>query len=558
MIARWFHTVRHLRPRQIAYRILRSLPRRKPRSGPPPPLAEPREPLVEPVRRESAFEPPDRFRFLAREERVADAGDWSRDDLPLLWLYHLHYFHDLTARGASERADELERLIVRWVRENPPLRRPAWDPYPTALRIPSWIRWARLVRPLPEEAVESLAVQARHLASSLEIQHGANHLLADAVGLVFAGCYFGGAEGEGWRRRGLEILTREVQEQVLPDGGHYERSPSYHALVLEALLDAAAVLRCYGHPVPGVVTGAVTPLLAWARLMTHPDGGFAQLNDAPLDGGPDAGELAAYAARLGLATGVDQRSEPSRWQRVEDGSRGLSGVLLPDTGYARIESGPATAFLDLAPLGPDYNPGHGHADTLTFELSLDGHRVVVDPGVSTYEVGRERSAQRGTAAHNTVTVDGRDSSQVWASFRVARRARVVGARLERREGELLAEAAHDGYLRQRVAGLHARRWRLGRGYLVVEDLVEGRGSHELEVGFLLHPDVDPVLLDGPRARLSGPEGLDVGIELDPALQWSLEPALWHPGFGRGVETRRVTGWTATTLPRALSQRFVWR
>ena len=80
------------------------------------------------------------------------------------------------------------------------------------------------------------------------------------------------------------------------------------------------------------------------------------------------------------------------------------------------------ALLDVAPVGPDYLPGHAHADTLSFELSLFGQRVLVNSGTSQYEAGPERSRQRGTAAHNTVIVDGHDSSEVWAGFRVARRA----------------------------------------------------------------------------------------------------------------------------------------
>src|SRR5690606_18932694 len=132
-------------------------------------------------------------------------------------------------------------------------------------------------------------------------------------------------------------------------------------------------------------------------------------NDAALNVAPRTEELLRYAERLGIA--VPQ--PPS--ERL---------VRLSSSGYHRACVGDAVAFLDAAPLGPDYLPAHGHADTLTFELSLGRRRVIVASGVSTYEPGPERSRQRGTPAHNTITVDGRDSSEVWASFRVGRRARV--------------------------------------------------------------------------------------------------------------------------------------
>jgi len=118
-------------------------------------------------------------------------------------------------------------------------------------------------------------------------------------------------------------------------------------------------------------------------------------------------------ARLGLES---EREDPGNHSH------------LSDSGYIRIQSGDAVALLDVAPIGPDYLAGHGHADTLSFELSLFGQRCIVNPGVSRYGTGAERLRQRGTAAHSTVAVDGQNSSEVWGGFRVARRARPLGLR----------------------------------------------------------------------------------------------------------------------------------
>ena len=136
---------------------------------------------------------------------------------------------------------------------------------------------------------------------------------------------------------------------------------------------------------------------------------------------------------------------------------------LRDSGYVRLAAGPAVALLDVAPLGPDYLPGHAHADTLSFELSLFGQRVIVNGGTSRYGSGPERLAERGTAAHSTVQIDGADSSEVWGGFRVARRARPRDVRVHPGldplppvlspaaagacAGVLEVSAAHDGYCR---------------------------------------------------------------------------------------------------------------
>src|SRR5690606_5224257 len=132
-------------------------------------------------------------------------------------------------------------------------------------------------------------------------------------------------------------------------------------------------------------------------------------NDSALGIAPALPALRNYASALGLP--LPSSTQPS-------------ARLLPASGYARMAAGAAVLLADVAPVGPDHLPGHAHADTLSFELSLNGRRVLVNGGTSTYENDAERLRQRGTASHNTVVVDGHDSSEVWGAFRVARRARV--------------------------------------------------------------------------------------------------------------------------------------
>ena len=101
-------------------------------------------------------------------------------------------------------------------------------------------------------------------------------------------------------------------------------------------------------------------------------------------------------------------------------------------------------LLDVAAIGPSYLPGHGHADSLSFEMSIYGTRVFVNSGVSEYKAGLIRDYERGTSAHNTVEVNGTNSSEIWAEFRVARRARPFGLRVEQSHKEISVSCAHDG------------------------------------------------------------------------------------------------------------------
>src|SRR5205085_8722772 len=132
-----------------------------------------------------------------------------------------------------------------WIDENPPAVGVGWEPYPTSLRIVNWIKWALAGNRMNDKAIASLAVQVRFLSQNLEQHLLGNHLLANAKALVFAGLFFEGDEAVSWLRTGLRLLAREIPEQVLPDGGHFERSPMYHSAILEDMLDLCNVTQTY-------------------------------------------------------------------------------------------------------------------------------------------------------------------------------------------------------------------------------------------------------------------------------------------------------------------------
>ena len=357
-----------------------------------------------PARRRASLLSPSRCRFLNEEHDIASPTAWNNPAWEKLWLYNLHYFDDLNAMDAMERTPWQRQLIDRWITENPPAQGTGWEPYPTSLRIVNWIKLALTGNTLEPTWLHSLAVQTRWLSKHLEIHLLGNHLFANAKALVFAGLFFEGKEASAWLDKGMEILARETREQILPDGGQFERSPMYHALALEDLLDLVNLASLYEDSIPNKWQGFVSTwpqvigrMRSWLSSMCHPDGETAFFNDAAIGIAPSPEELEIYAQNLGL-------------QPLSTHQDGI--VHLADSGYIRIQRDGMTALLDVAPIGPDYLPGHAHADTLCFELSLFGQRVLVNSGTSRYGTGQERLWQRGTAAHNTVTVDGHDSSEV--------------------------------------------------------------------------------------------------------------------------------------------------
>jgi uncharacterized heparinase superfamily protein len=406
---------------------------------------------VKGIERESGWLGGRRFRLLNEEREIRG---WNDESLARLWLYHLHY-----GEGANEE------LVRWWLAENPVGTGAGWEAYPISRRLVNWVVWRLAGNEGTAGMDESLALQAEYLSRRLEWHLQANHLWANAKTLVFAGCFFDGRESENWLRMGLEVARGELREQLQADGGHIERSPMYQALMAEDLLDLVNLAEIYRGRLSEdreAWVEAAGRMIGWQRRMTHPDGRVGFFHDTTLGVAGRVDELAAYGVRLGVGE-----------QRVELGA----------SGYRRLERGEGVVLFDGGGVGPEYQPGHSHAACLALEYSQGGQQVVSNTGISTYELGEQRMAERGTAAHNTVMVDGEDQSEVWASFRMGRRARVV----EISEGPGWVEGVHDGY--KRLGVMHRRRIELGERGLIVRDWLEGRGRHKVKVHWHLAPGV---------------------------------------------------------------------
>lgn len=473
-LGRLWRTLRWLKAAQVVGRLRFRLARPQPDLRPPPPLRAAAGPWITPPAREASLLGPTRMRLLGEEHDLADVG-WDDPALPLLWRYNQHYFDDLNAIDADSRRAWHGALIERWLADNPPRRdSTAWAPYPTSLRIVNAVKCHVSGQAATPAWLHSLAIQARWLRRRLEWHLLGNHLFVNAKALVFAGLLFDGVEAEDWLAEGLRLLERELPEQILVDGAQFERSPMYHALALEDVLDLVNLIEARApraSPAQQMVPrlrDRAQAMLAWLRCMRHPGGALARFNDVAEGIAPATDAIVRYAAALGVAAA----------QPAADGVR----VLQP-SGYVRVQREPAVALLDLAPIGPDYLPGHAHADTLSFELSARGHEVIVNRGTSVYGTGPRRQAERGTAAHSTVQIGTHDSSEVWAGFRVGRRARPGPVRIE----GWRVDGSHDGYAHLRGSPIHHRRWTFEADALVVEDRIEPPARETAVARFHLAP-----------------------------------------------------------------------
>ena len=509
-------TATQLRPGQIAHAIFRRfVPQSRPRA--------PTDGVRLRTRKRLPPSPPANHAFWpAPNAEIV----WNDPTLPRLWRYHLHYFDLLN--DSRRTADAKTAAMLDWIAHNPMGTPDAWDPYPLSLRIVNWVAYLDASGEADESIRASLYAQTLWLERNLEHRLLANHLLKNAKALLFAGAFFEGTDAERWLARGRELFRAQVREQFLADGGHYERSPMYHAISLADVLDAIVMLESVpGASPPGAcrdLRDAARRALAFYAGILMPDGEIPLFNDAAFGVGPRVDDLLAYgAATIGARVARVARDDGARLQS------------FPDSGYYTIRNGGDMLAIDCGELGPVYQPGHAHADALSFELALAGRRVVVDTGVNAYEAGAARTYARSTAAHNTVTVDGRDQSEMWSAFRVARRARPIAASLEYTQ----AGARFRGRLRSRGTE-HERTVTYARGLFTFEDRVRGHGTHDVRSFVHLAPDLEPVWTDGAIVLADRADRTPVArIVVSPGVACVIENAPYFPGFGATVESRVV-------------------
>lgn len=486
-IALYTRTLGYLKPGQIYWRVWYRLTRPRVDSSPRPELRSVDGHWAVPACRRQSLDGADKFSLLNQTGCLSELG-WDGPQREKLWRYNQHYFDDLNAVDAVSRSHWHHELIKSWISENTPGQGTGWEPYPTSLRIVNWMKWRLTGNFLDDVCLHSLAIQVRFLSQRIEWHILGNHLFANAKALVFAGIFFNGPEASKWLKIGLDIIARQLPEQVLPDGGNFERSPMYHSIFLEDLLDLINLVGAY----PNIVErdqvdywrSVANKMLRWLKAMCHPDGEIAFFNDAAIGVAPSPTEIEAYASRLGIIANA-----------VGDSFYTATISKYIHTGYIRLESINAVVLLDVAPIGPDYLPGHAHADTLSFECSLFGERVLVNSGTSQYGTGKVRQYERGTQAHNTLVIDGVDSSEVWAGFRVARRAYPKGLEVNQTNQSILVTCAHDGYSRLAGGGaLHRRSWQLDPGKLVIHDQVIGKFDSVIGY-FHFHPGIKVTPID---------------------------------------------------------------
>lgn len=464
---RLWRTVRHLKAIQITNRLYRRLVKPRVDNSLAPIVRSDLSLKTEFIKRPKSIIGNGVFNFLNIENSLAFPQDWNDPEYSKIWLYNLHYFEGLL--NADTPSALKKQVISQWIIDNVPGRGNGWEPYPNSLRICNWIKWHLLSGELPSEALRSLAVQARRLEKTVEYHLLGNHLLANAKALIFAGIFFEGAEADKWRQKGLKILAKQLPEQFLADGAHFELSTTYHTLLTEDLLDIFHLFSVTENKLDEL-EDAVKRAITWLQVMTRPDGALPLFNDAAYGVTPTSDDIYDYATRLGFVIPVFD-------------ANGMTD--LPESGYYRYDTSSYCLIGDAGQIGPSYLPGHAHCDMQSFELCINGRPYLIDTGTSTYGNNPVRHYERSTAAHNTVQIGDHEQSEIWGEFRVGRRAKIIQ--------RVIGGNSTSVTLKSRE-GTHQREILFDDISIVIKDTIKSSGSNPLcTARFHFHPSVTPIV-----------------------------------------------------------------
>jgi uncharacterized heparinase superfamily protein len=452
-----------------------------------------------------------------------------RGDVKLVWeINRLQHLQPVAALSAATGDTELAALCTReirsWIEANPPFKGVNWaSGIELALRATSLLTVTSL---LPANSFDHdlaarldavLRAHAYWIMRFPSLHSSANnHRIAEGAGLYLIGTALGeGPEQSRWAAAGRACLIDECRRQILDDGVGAEQTPTYTAFSLELLMLAGVVADRRGEPLGAAFWSRVEAAGECLRWFLDADSNHPRIGDD--DEGrvfvSAPGREAYVASVLGALSALRRRPDLAP-PVVEPHLRHVvfgvpTAAATGPTGVRGFDAGGYTVWrwheresdillvFDHGPLGYLSIAAHGHADVLSIWLHVDGRPVLADAGTYGYgAAGAWRTHLRGTAAHNTLVLEGQNSSRIAGPFNWSAKA---GATLiDRREGRGFAsvEAEHDGYLASHGVRHRRRIERSGPEILVTDFLIGGHGDLEFEVGFLIHPDLGVKLEDG--------------------------------------------------------------
>lgn len=538
-IKRYFHTISNLKFHQIYFRLFFNLIKPSIKLKTHPPISLTDEIWEHPFDKKNILSNSS-FTFL-NETFLFDEIGWDSKKTSKLWLYNLHYF-DYVIDNSDKSIDYIT-WINDWILHNP-IGSIGWDSYPTSLRIVNWIKFSLSKKNPSNNIFDNLFTQSLWLSKRIERHIEGNHLFANGKALIFAGVFFNSSKKNKFKTLGLKIIKAELQKQILKDGGHFELSPMYHAIILEDILDIIQLGSIFPDSLDDEFLRSLRKIaqkmILWLSAMSHPDDSLSFFNDSVNNISRSLSEIKKYALFLDIS--------------LENNYECL--IQLKESGYYVYDSDDYKIIIDLADIGPSFQPGHGHADALSFEASIKKRKFIVNLGISGYQGSDLRAKERGTDAHSTIMIDSYNSSDVWGEFRVGKRAFIFDREIKSKKDHIVISGSHNGYKDLKGKPIHKRQFCLYKSKFEITDKIHGAHNHHVMALFHIHPDVKIAYINASEIGLLH-HGLIIRFYSNALKNIVIRDSFYSPEFGIKIPSKSILIEDNISLPCEIKSFFAW-
>ena len=428
-----------------------------------------------------------RFRFLNHTVSAEDLAA-GRSDTGPSWQAEYHSFdwlRDMRAVGTEAARAQARTYMSAWIVANQKWHPVSWRPDVLARRICNWLTHAEFVSAgadgdFAEKFLDNIARQVRHLRRAGRFVPNGVDRMSITKSLIYSALCL--PNSIRFVPRQIKAVARMSEGQILPDGGHIERNPMSQMEALRHLIDIRSVLNTATIEIPEALQRAIDRAAPMLRFYRHGDGGFALFNGST--------ESESWLIDVVL-TKAEARGKP------------LTSV--PHTGFERVS---VNRTLVIADTGAPSLTGLGaHAGTLSFEMSVGKQRIIVNCGAYAGRDSTWRLAQRATAAHSTLIVEDRNSTEVREDGTIGANGIAVTTERLEADGNTWIDMSHDGYVASHGV-IHRRRIYINASGSDIrgEDTLDGSGDHKFSIRFHLHPSVKASLVqDGASVLLRMPD-----------------------------------------------------
>ena len=519
----YLNTIKHLKSSQIFYRLKKIfLPRSLPKKRNIKSALRPKEWKSFNFHSSSFYEDK-KITFLNLTKQLSLPKDWKFHSYGKLWLYNLHYFDYLSNENRLSYSQK-SKLIENWIQNNQNPNETGWDPYPTSLRVVNLIKFWLSGAEYSNNIHKSIQQQSTFLYNNLELDLLGNHFFANLKALLFFSVVY---QETHLKKFVVNQLTKQINEQILNDGAHFELSPMYHRIILADMLDiynlVLSTKDLFEEQFISLIKEKIVLMVHFMKIMRHHDNEIPFFNDSAFSIAPEYKKLIAYCGKLDIPI----PSDCNKLNSIEH---------MKESGFIVLKNENIKIFFDVGDVGAKYIPGHGHADALSFEMSYQNQRIFVNSGTSTYEKNHLRNLQRKTLSHNTVEIDSNDSSQVWDGFRVGNRSKILDCGFRDYKNKFEIYGVHDGFSSYGKKVLHHRKISSQKDAITIHDLIEG--NHNAAVArFYVHPEIEVKVHN--KSVFLEKDYIRFKLTFESSLPY-IENTSWYPEFNKSIKNKCIT------------------